>query len=121
MQGKDVSRAMAGLEIEAMFSEKQIGHAIDGIKKGTSPGEDGLTTRFYAVPQVRERMVPHLRRLFMAAATENAMPALQAVLGSTQVANMTDGRGCVDTTLLLVEAARSMEESGAGGVVPSPA
>ena len=46
MSTKDVTKVMRGLEVGGMFSVKNIEKAIRKIKKGTSPGADGLTTRF---------------------------------------------------------------------------
>ena len=57
-------RVMAGLTMETMFSEENVGPALTEMTKGTEPGGGGLPPEYYNMEGVKERVVPRLCRLF---------------------------------------------------------
>lgn len=68
--------AAATLSIESIFSLENIRAAVRSVKKGTVPGEDGLSIEFYLAQE--EVMVPHLREFFLAMNSKGEMtPAMR--------------------------------------------
>ena len=57
-------RVMAGLTVETMFSEENVGPAVTEMTKGTEPGQGGLPPEYYNLEGVKEKVVPRLCRLF---------------------------------------------------------
>ena len=61
---KRVSSDMAKkLSIQAILSESNIARAINSLRKGSVPGQDGLSIEYYVARA--KTMVPHLRKLFL--------------------------------------------------------
>ena len=62
-------------------------------------------------------LTPAMYRVMMKCVQMRLVPALEAVLGESQVGYLTDGRTVQDNTILMVEMAKRMESEGRGGVV----
>ena len=72
-----VEKAMAGMDMTAILTEKNIEAAIKELKKGTVPGRDGLGIDFYAKRCVRAKLIAHLRRHFLATLTDGMPDAMK--------------------------------------------